>query len=250
MRKEKSGRERGKRPGSQDGQALRNCGRSIRGFFDNMSHEWTVKFVGHRVADRRVLRLIRKWLRAGVSEEGNAQASRKILAILDIVPDSFCAFGSGVWCKPGGYALLPGFGGAGAAPDGEIICATARILAQVPGAIYRSALGFAWWYFSSMKVKTSVTLPGTLLEEIDRINPNRSAFLEQAARMYLSAMARRLRDSRDAVILDRNAERLNGEAADVLGLPGFSRINAPRRTLPFPEAGADRSAHTTCVRGR
>ena len=42
----------------------------IRGFFDNMSHEWTVKFVEHRVADRRVLRLIGKWLRAGVSEEG------------------------------------------------------------------------------------------------------------------------------------------------------------------------------------
>jgi RNA-directed DNA polymerase len=43
----------------------------IRGFFDNMSHEWTMKFVEHRVADRRVLRLIRKWLRAGISEEGN-----------------------------------------------------------------------------------------------------------------------------------------------------------------------------------
>jgi transposase len=43
----------------------------IRGFFDNMSHEWTMKFVEHRVADRRVLRLIRRWLRAGVSEEGN-----------------------------------------------------------------------------------------------------------------------------------------------------------------------------------
>jgi RNA-directed DNA polymerase len=43
----------------------------IRGFFDNMSHEWTMKFVEHRVADRRVLRLARKWLRAGVSEEGN-----------------------------------------------------------------------------------------------------------------------------------------------------------------------------------
>ena len=42
-----------------------------------MSHEWTVKFVGHRVADRRVLRLIRKWLRAGVSEEGNAQAGQE-----------------------------------------------------------------------------------------------------------------------------------------------------------------------------
>jgi group II intron reverse transcriptase/maturase len=42
----------------------------IRGFFDNMSHEWTMKFVEHRVADRRILRLIQKWLRAGVSEDG------------------------------------------------------------------------------------------------------------------------------------------------------------------------------------
>jgi RNA-directed DNA polymerase len=42
----------------------------IRGFFDNMNHEWTMKFVEHRVADNRVLRLIRKWLKAGVSEGG------------------------------------------------------------------------------------------------------------------------------------------------------------------------------------
>jgi group II intron reverse transcriptase/maturase len=42
----------------------------IRGFFDNMSHEWIERFVQHRIADPRMLRLIRKWLRAGVSEEG------------------------------------------------------------------------------------------------------------------------------------------------------------------------------------
>jgi group II intron reverse transcriptase/maturase len=42
----------------------------IRGFFDNMSHEWTLKFIQHRVADRRILRLIQKWLKAGVSEDG------------------------------------------------------------------------------------------------------------------------------------------------------------------------------------
>jgi RNA-directed DNA polymerase len=42
----------------------------IRGFFDNMSHGWTMKFVEHRIADTRVLRLISKWLRAGVSEDG------------------------------------------------------------------------------------------------------------------------------------------------------------------------------------
>ena len=48
----------------------------IRGFFDNMSHEWTVKFVEHRVGDPRVLRLIQKWLKAGVSEEGEWTESK------------------------------------------------------------------------------------------------------------------------------------------------------------------------------
>src|ERR1700752_367323 len=42
----------------------------IRGFYDNLSHAWTVKFIQHRVADRRILRLIRKWLKAGVTEDG------------------------------------------------------------------------------------------------------------------------------------------------------------------------------------
>lgn len=42
----------------------------IRGFFDTLDHEWLMRFVEHRVADPRVLRLIRKWLRAGVSENG------------------------------------------------------------------------------------------------------------------------------------------------------------------------------------
>jgi len=42
----------------------------IRGFFDTIDHGWLMKFVEHRIADRRVLRLIQKWLRAGVSEEG------------------------------------------------------------------------------------------------------------------------------------------------------------------------------------
>jgi group II intron reverse transcriptase/maturase len=41
----------------------------IRGFFDTLDHEWLMKFVEHRIADPRVLRLVRKWLRAGVLEE-------------------------------------------------------------------------------------------------------------------------------------------------------------------------------------
>lgn len=42
----------------------------IRAFFDTLDHEWLIRFVEHRVADRRVVRLIQKWLRAGVLEDG------------------------------------------------------------------------------------------------------------------------------------------------------------------------------------
>ena len=68
-----------------------------------------------------------------------------------------------------------------------------------------------------MRVKTSVTLPSALLEEIDRHNSNRSAFLEQAATQYLLHFATRERDSKDAAILAKHAGRLNREASDVLG---------------------------------
>src|ERR1700726_2905935 len=42
----------------------------IRGFFDNLDRSWLIQFVEHRVADPRILRLIQKWLNAGVMEEG------------------------------------------------------------------------------------------------------------------------------------------------------------------------------------
>ncbi len=42
----------------------------IEGFFDMMDHDWLIKFLEHRIGDRRILRLIGKWLRAGVSEDG------------------------------------------------------------------------------------------------------------------------------------------------------------------------------------
>src|SRR5881397_2735156 len=47
----------------------------IRSFFDTLDHGWLVKFVEHRVADRRVVRLIQKWLNAGVLEEGTRTRS-------------------------------------------------------------------------------------------------------------------------------------------------------------------------------
>jgi len=42
----------------------------IRGFFDAIDHEWMIKFIEHRIRDKRVTRHIRKWLNAGVLEEG------------------------------------------------------------------------------------------------------------------------------------------------------------------------------------
>ena len=42
----------------------------IKRFFDGISHDWLLKFVEHRIADRRVVRLIQKWLNAGVLEDG------------------------------------------------------------------------------------------------------------------------------------------------------------------------------------
>jgi len=47
----------------------------IRSFFDTLDHGWLVKFIEHRVADRRVVRLICKWLRAGVLEDGKRTCS-------------------------------------------------------------------------------------------------------------------------------------------------------------------------------
>jgi RNA-directed DNA polymerase len=42
----------------------------VRSFFDEVSQEWLVRFVEHRVGDPRIIRLIRKWLKAGVLEDG------------------------------------------------------------------------------------------------------------------------------------------------------------------------------------
>ena len=47
----------------------------IRSFFDSVSQEWLIRFVEHRVGDKRMIRLIRKWLRAGVLEDGTVTVS-------------------------------------------------------------------------------------------------------------------------------------------------------------------------------
>jgi group II intron reverse transcriptase/maturase len=42
----------------------------VRSFFDKVEHKWLVRFVEHRIADQRIVRLIQKWLKAGVMEDG------------------------------------------------------------------------------------------------------------------------------------------------------------------------------------
>jgi metal-responsive CopG/Arc/MetJ family transcriptional regulator len=67
-----------------------------------------------------------------------------------------------------------------------------------------------------VRVKTSITLPEELLGRLDRLDKNRSALLERAARDYLMRLENEERDQRDLVIINRNVKRLNHEAEDVL----------------------------------
>ena len=47
----------------------------IRSFFDQVNQEWLIRFVEHRIGDKRIVRLIRKWLRAGILEDGTVAVS-------------------------------------------------------------------------------------------------------------------------------------------------------------------------------
>jgi RNA-directed DNA polymerase len=47
----------------------------IRSFFDAVSQEWLLRFLNHRIGDQRIIRLIRKWLKAGVLENGVVNVS-------------------------------------------------------------------------------------------------------------------------------------------------------------------------------
>jgi metal-responsive CopG/Arc/MetJ family transcriptional regulator len=70
-----------------------------------------------------------------------------------------------------------------------------------------------------MKVKTSITLSQQVLQLIDKHSQDfrsRSEFMEQAARSLLASLARTEAERRDLEIINRNADRLNAEAKDVL----------------------------------
>lgn len=80
----------GYRPGYTAHQALDALGRSIqqkrvsfvaeadiKGFFDHVNHEWMIKFLKHRLGDPRILRLIQRFLKSGIMEEGLVKASEE-----------------------------------------------------------------------------------------------------------------------------------------------------------------------------
>ena len=49
----------------------------IQSFFDTVSQDWLIRFVEHRIGDRRIIRLIQKWLRAGILEDGAVTVSER-----------------------------------------------------------------------------------------------------------------------------------------------------------------------------
>ncbi len=70
-----------------------------------------------------------------------------------------------------------------------------------------------------MKIKTSVTLSEYLLQEIDNMSTgkiNRSAFIEAAVQSYIIQKKKQEQQKRDLEILNKQADRLNNEAEDVL----------------------------------
>lgn len=78
----------GFRPGRSCHDALRALSRTVQGgsinwvveadikrFFDNVDHDWLMKFLAHRIGDKRVLRMIKRFLKAGVVEDGQLEVS-------------------------------------------------------------------------------------------------------------------------------------------------------------------------------
>jgi metal-responsive CopG/Arc/MetJ family transcriptional regulator len=74
-------------------------------------------------------------------------------------------------------------------------------------------------YIGSMKVKTSITLSDELIEAIDQYAQdykNRSEFIEAAVKAFIRQITLDRQNRMDVETINRNAERLNREAADVL----------------------------------
>jgi len=86
-------------------------------------------------------------------------------------------------------------------------------------AVKNSSALLVEWYNSSMKEKTSITLSSEVLMRIDQLagsSRSRSAFIEKVLRRYLRERERAAVQARDLERINRAAEQLNSEAADVM----------------------------------
>src|SRR5258708_29177777 len=76
----------------------------VRDFFGTVNHEWLVRFLKHRIGDERILRLIRKWLKAGVLEEGivteSEQGTPQGATISPLMANAYLHYGAPgqTWC--------------------------------------------------------------------------------------------------------------------------------------------------------
>jgi group II intron reverse transcriptase/maturase len=75
----------------------------IRSFFDKLQHDWLIRFVEYRIGDKRVVRLIQKWLRAGVVEDGkwfqNEEGSPQGSVISPILANLYLHYVLDLWVK-------------------------------------------------------------------------------------------------------------------------------------------------------
>jgi hypothetical protein len=80
----------------------------------------------------------------------------------------------------------------------------------------------------------------------NQVDSNRSAFVERAARAYLAHLKRGRREARDVEIINRNAERLNAEARDVLR---YQRVPCTLRRWFFPPylSQSEYALYRSCV---
>ncbi len=78
----------------------------IRSFFDTVSREWLIRFLEHRIADRRIIRLIRKWLKAGIFEDGVVTVSEtgtgQGSVISPLLANVYLHYAIDLWAEPHG----------------------------------------------------------------------------------------------------------------------------------------------------
>jgi len=75
----------------------------IQGFFDAIDHEWLIKFIEHRIGDRRVIRHVKKWLKAGVLEDEtwrqNDEGTPQGGSVSPLLANIYLQFSLDLWVK-------------------------------------------------------------------------------------------------------------------------------------------------------